>query len=149
MPSPQVARGWIFRVTATPSLPSGVFSGKLLANIFYVSFNDGVLGRVELSGDGEAVVSNDTAFASNFFFPLDITSRSDGTIYVAEFGAGLITFLKPIAPPVGAISIGGDIGALRESGAGFTAWFIAGAMALVAGVTITTAFAWQVARRRT
>ena len=128
---------------------SSVFSGKLQGNMFYVSFNDGVLGLVELSGDGESVVSNDTAFASDFFLPLDVTTRSDGTIYVAEFGDSVITYLKPNAPPpVGGISIGGNIGALSDSSASITAWFIAGAMALVASVTITTALAWRVARRR-
>ena len=128
---------------------SSVFSGKLVGNLFYVGLIDGVLGRVELSGDGQSVVSNDTAFASGFSFPLDVTTRSDGTIYVAEFGAGVITYLKPNAPPpVGGISIGGGIGALSDSGAGYTGWFIAGAMALVASVTISTALAWRVARRR-
>ena len=127
---------------------AGIFSGKLQGDLFYVALIDGLLGRIQLSGDGTSVVSQ-TTFADSFVFPLDVTVGNDGTIYVAEFGAGVITFLKPNAapPPVGGISIGGDIAGLRDPSSGLPGWFVAGAMAVLASMAFGAALTWRVARR--
>ena len=126
---------------------AGTFSGKLQGDLFYVALIDGELGRIQLSGDGTSVVSQ-TTFADSFVFPLDVTVGSDGTIYIAEFGASLITFLQPKDGAIGGISLGGDIAGLRDPSSGLSGWFIAAAMAVLASVTFVTGLGWRVARRR-
>ncbi len=76
---------------------SDVFDNKLQGNIFYVSFVDGVLGRVVLSPDGTSVVSHDPQFATGFSLPLDVTVGPDGTLYIAEYATGAILTLEPLA----------------------------------------------------
>ena len=126
---------------------AGTFSGKLQGDLFYVALIAGQLGRIQLSGDGTSVVSQ-TTFADGFAFPLDVTVGDDGTIYIAEFGGGVITYLKPnVEPPVGGIAIGGDIAGLRDESSGYLGWFIAGAMALAASMAFATAITWRAARR--
>ncbi|MCI0855535.1 MAG: hypothetical protein J4N98_02505, partial [Chloroflexi bacterium] len=125
---------------------AGTFSGKLQGDLFYVALIAGQLGRIQLSGDGTSVVSQ-TTFADGFVFPLDVTVGSGGTIYVAEFGGSVITYLQPKTDAIGGISLGGDIAGLRDSSSGFSSWFIAGAMALLASMVFGGALTWRVARR--
>ncbi len=75
---------------------AGTFGGQLRGNLFYVGYVDGVVGRIVLSPDGTAVTSH-TVFDSSYenWNILDITMGEDGTLYIAEFGANRITFLKP------------------------------------------------------
>ena len=75
---------------------AGTFGGQLQGNLFYVGFVDGVVGRIVLSQDGTAVTSHtvlDSGYGS--WNLLDITMGEDGTLYLAEFNRGRITFLKP------------------------------------------------------
>lgn len=126
---------------------AGAFSGKLQGDLFYAAFNDGLLGRVVLSGDGESVVSNET-FADSFIFPLDIAVGPDGTIYVAEYGAGVVTYLTPNDAPVGGSSAGDGLGALQAGGSATSAWLIALATALALGTTAVAAAAVRTVVRR-
>lgn len=125
---------------------AGTFSGKLQGDLFYVALIAGQLGRIQLSGDGSSVISQ-TTFADGFVFPLDVTVGSGGTIYVAEFGGSVITYLKPKTDVIGGISLGGDIAGLRDPSSGFSSWFIAGAMALLASMVFGGALSWRVAHR--
>ncbi len=145
---------WTGPITLLPTSTNGIveytantFAGKLQGDLFYVGLIDGVLGRVQLSGDGTSVVSN-TTFADSFSFPLDITASDAGTIYIAEFGAGVITYLKPNVPaPVGGVSLDGGLSALPEAG-GSANWMMAGILSamLVSGSLVVGAAAY--ARRR-
>lgn len=119
---------------------AGTFSGKLQGDLFYVALIDGLLGRVQLSGDGTSVVSQ-TTFADGFVFPLDVTVGNGGTIYVAEFGASVITFLKPnvAPPPVGGLSLDEGLRGLPAASANWmAAWLVAGLLGvlLVAGAAV-------------
>ncbi len=127
---------------------AGTFSGKLQGDLFYVALIDGLLGRIELSGDGTSVVSQ-TTFADGFVFPLDVTVGTDGTIYVAEFGVNLITFLKPNAPsPVGGVSLDEGLRGLPPSStASMAAWLVAGVLGALLVTGSMVAGAAVVARR--
>ena len=83
---------------------SGNFAGQLQGDLFYVSWVDNVVGRVELSGDGASAVSH-RQFDSGYANPLDITTGPGGVLYVAEFGSGNIVFLTPDESPVSSISV--------------------------------------------
>ena len=129
----------------------GTFGGGIQGDLFYVSFNDGTLGHVVLSPDGLSVVSN-TTFASGFNTPLDIAVGSDGTIYIAEWGGGRITFLQPNPPPVGGVSLSGGLGEMDglralagESGGSFwlSGWLLAAAVAIFTATLGAAALRWK------
>ncbi|MEX0785198.1 MAG: PQQ-dependent sugar dehydrogenase [Dehalococcoidia bacterium] len=120
------------------------YGGKLLGDLFYAALIDGVLGRIELSPDGESVANHET-FASGFIFPLDVTVASDGTIYVAEYGGNTITYLKPQeAPPsVGGISRAPSIAPDSGGGSGLGWLFLA-----AGGLAAAVGSLWDARRRR-
>lgn len=125
---------------------SAEFGGKLAGDLFYVSFNDGLLGRIVLSPDGTSVVSN-TTFASSFVLPLDIAVDTDGTLYIAEFAGNQITFMQPNPPPVGGASLDGGLRALSGDSGGslwLNGWLLA---AVVAGAVALCGTAWAAVRR--
>jgi len=85
---------------------SNKFQGQMQGDLLYVAWVDSTLHRVKLSGDGSSVVS-DTTLATDLTNALDVAVGADGTIYVAEWGAGRITFFKPDETPATAISVTG------------------------------------------
>ncbi|MCH8025260.1 MAG: PQQ-dependent sugar dehydrogenase [Chloroflexi bacterium] len=125
---------------------SAAFGGELAGDLFYVSFNDGLLGRVVLSPDGTSVVSNAT-FASSFITPLDIAVGTDGTLYIAEIFGNQITFMQPKPVPVGGVSLEGGLRALSGDSGGslwLTGWLLAAALA---GTVALCSTAWAAVRR--
>ncbi|MCH8064704.1 MAG: PQQ-dependent sugar dehydrogenase [Chloroflexi bacterium] len=116
---------------------SAAFGGKLAGDLFYVSFNDGLLGHVVLSPDGTSVVSNNTTFASSFVTPLDIAVDSDGTLYIAEIFGNRITFMQPKPVPVGGVSLDGGLRALSDGSSG-SLWLIGWLLAVAAAVFAAT-----------
>lgn len=120
------------------------YSGKLLGDLFYAGFIDGILGRIELAPDGESVTNHET-FATDFVLPLDVAVGPDGTIYVAEYGGNVITYLKPQeAPPaVGGISRSPGIAPAGGGGGAVLVWFaLAAAVLSAAGGSV-----WYAKRR--
>jgi hypothetical protein len=66
-------------------------------DLLFVSWSLGALFRAQLSTDGRSV-ANVENIVGGFDALLDVTVGPDGTIYVAEFGAGRISYLRPEAP---------------------------------------------------
>ena len=110
--------------------------------------SDGILGRIQLSGDGTSVVSQ-TTFADSFVFPLDVTVSSNGTIYVAEFGGNAIAFLEPKeASPVGGVSLEEGLRGLpATSTASMAMWLVAGLLGALLATGSLVAGAAVIARR--
>lgn len=73
---------------------SDVFGGTMQGDLLIASWAQGELMRVQLSGDGESV-TNVATLAEDLSGPLDVTVGPGGTIYIAEFSAGRITYLAP------------------------------------------------------
>ena len=84
---------------------SSKFGGQMQGDLLYAAWVNSELHRVKLSADGLSVVS-DTTLASGLQNALDVAVGSDGTIYVAEWGANQITYFKPDETPVSAITVG-------------------------------------------
>ncbi len=82
----------------------GGFDGQMQGDLLYVAWVDNTLHRVRLSGDGSAIVE-DTTLASDLTMALDVAVDSDGTIFVAEWGANRVTFFKPDETPVSGITV--------------------------------------------
>ena len=125
---------------------SASFGGKLQGDLFYAGLIDGIIGHIELSPDGQSVVSHET-FASGLVFPLDLTVGPDGTLYVAQYATGEIKFYKPAQGPVGGVSLGGDLASLPGQAAGGEDWLL-GAAAAGAFLAATTLAGLAYARRR-
>jgi subtilisin family serine protease/glucose/arabinose dehydrogenase len=70
-----------------------VMTGDLLV----VSWSSGDLYRIRLAPGGRSVADIGET-VNDFDAPLDVTVSQDGTIYVAEFGAGRISYLQPETP---------------------------------------------------
>jgi glucose/arabinose dehydrogenase len=105
------------------------FGGQMQGDLLYAAWVNNELHRVKLSADGLSVVS-DTTLATGLQMALDVAVGSDGTIYVAEYGANKITFFKPDEAPVFTITVGsitpnaGPLGggqAVTITGTNFTA----------------------------
>jgi glucose/arabinose dehydrogenase len=83
---------------------SNKFGGQMQGDLLYVSWVSNELRRVKLSPDGLSVVS-DTVLATGLANALDVTVGPDGTIYVAEYGGGKITYFRPDETPVSSVSV--------------------------------------------
>ncbi|MDP3767095.1 MAG: flexitail domain-containing putative surface protein, partial [Dehalococcoidia bacterium] len=73
---------------------SAAFGGALQGNLMHVEWTFGRITRTVLAPNGRSVTSTST-LASALNQPLDLTQGADGTIYVAEFGDGEVTFFAP------------------------------------------------------
>jgi glucose/arabinose dehydrogenase len=73
---------------------SNAFGGAIQGDLLIAQWSLGVLRRVELSPDGNSVASM-SILAIDFGQSLDVAVTTDGTIYVAEFGADRIAYLAP------------------------------------------------------
>ena len=72
------------------------FCGALKHNVLISNYSVGDdLTRVKLAPDGRSVIAAGS-IAGGFVDPLPVGQGADGTIYVGEFGAGLVTALKPV-----------------------------------------------------
>jgi large repetitive protein len=72
------------------------FCGVLKNNLLIANYSVGDdLTRVKLAPDGRSVVASGS-LAGGFIDPLPVTEGADGTVYVGEFGAGVVTALKPV-----------------------------------------------------
>ena len=69
--------------------------GAMNGDLIIARFIRDDIARLQLSEDGRSVLEI-TALAENFDMPLDVTVGPDGTIYVAEFGGGIVSYLAPI-----------------------------------------------------
>jgi N-acetylneuraminic acid mutarotase/glucose/arabinose dehydrogenase len=75
---------------------SDEFCGDLQNELLITNYSVGDnIVRLELSADGNSVVSADT-LAGGFNDPLPITQAPDGTLFVGEFGGGKVTALIPV-----------------------------------------------------
>lgn len=72
--------------------------GNMNGDLIIARFVQDDIARVQLSEDGRSVLEI-TAIAEDFDMPLDVTVGPDGTIYVAEFGTDIVSYLAPILPP--------------------------------------------------
>ncbi len=131
---------------------SNAFGGKLLGDLFYVGFNDGIVGHIVLSPDGSSVVSH-TELASGFVLPLDIAVEDDGTLYIAEFGGSQIVLLRPVEPVGGLVvdlNLDGDHLPLETAtSSSDNAGVVAGvAAAIVIGAVVMGGAAWYTRRQR-
>ena len=136
---------------------ASTFDGKLLGNLFYVSFVAQTMGRIVLSPDGTSVVSH-TDIESGFDEPLDITMGPDGSLYIAEHGGDdVIVLAPPIVeptpteqpPPVGGVAFLPDqdelpLAAPTSSGGRLPLWIAIAAF----GVFATMGVGARVWRRR-
>ncbi|MDP9237297.1 MAG: PQQ-dependent sugar dehydrogenase [Chloroflexota bacterium] len=85
---------------------SSNFGGQMQGDLLYAAWVDSQLHRVKLSADGRSVIS-DTTLATGLQNALSVAAGTDGTIYVAEYGANKITFLKPDESAVNSITVTG------------------------------------------
>ncbi len=69
--------------------------GDMNGDLIIARFIRDDIARVQLSEDGRSVLET-TTIAGDFDMPLDVTVGPDGTIYVAEFGEGVVSYLAPI-----------------------------------------------------
>jgi glucose/arabinose dehydrogenase/N-acetylneuraminic acid mutarotase len=79
-------------VEYTSTALCSLLKGDLL--IAQYSVGDNVIA-IQLAPDGQSVLSS-SVVASGFNDPLPLTTGPDGTIYVGEFGGGLVTTLNPL-----------------------------------------------------
>lgn len=96
---------------------SNVFGGQMQGDLLYVSWVENTLHRVKLNPGG-ASVQYDVTLASNLTQALDVVAGSDGTIYVAEYGANRVTYFKPDETPVSDITVTAVNPALGPTGGG-------------------------------
>jgi glucose/arabinose dehydrogenase len=73
---------------------SNKFAGQMQGDLLIAAWVNSELRRIKLSPDGLSVVEH-TTLATNLANALDVTTSTDGTIFVAEYGGNKITFLKP------------------------------------------------------
>jgi glucose/arabinose dehydrogenase len=85
---------------------SDKFEGQMQGDIVYVSWVENTLHRVDLNGNGSAVVS-DTTLATGFTNPLDMVVGPGGIMYIAEWGGNKITFMKPDETPATSVTVTG------------------------------------------
>ena len=125
---------------------ANAFAGKLQGDLLYVAFVDGVVGRIVLSSDGASVVSH-TQLDAGFVNPLDITMDTGGTLYIAEFGANQIVFLRPEG--VGGIAELPEVAGTpleRDSSSGPSPGFLAGIGVIAASTVALGGAAWYARR---
>jgi hypothetical protein len=72
------------------------FGGIWAGNLVYGWWSGGEIRRLILSTDG-ATVEDQQIVAEDFNLPIAMVQAQDGTIYVAEFGSGLISYLRPVS----------------------------------------------------
>ena len=71
------------------------FCGALQGDLLIANFSVGDdVTRIHLSADGASVLES-TSLVGGFANPLALAQEPDGTVYVAEFGAGQVTALVP------------------------------------------------------
>jgi hypothetical protein len=83
---------------------SNKFGGQMQGDLLYAAWVNSELHRVKLSSDGRSVVS-DTTLATGLQNALSVAADTDGTIYVAEYGANKVTFFKPDESAVSSITV--------------------------------------------
>jgi len=100
---------WTGPIELLPTSSNGIveytannFNGKLLSNLFYVTYVGNALGRLVLTPDGSDVVSH-TTIASGLGNPLDVTMGPAGVLYVAEYGSDQIEVFNG-GQPVGGLT---------------------------------------------
>ncbi|MCH8064227.1 MAG: PQQ-dependent sugar dehydrogenase [Chloroflexi bacterium] len=74
---------------------AAAFDGAMLGDLIYVELIRGNVTRAVLSPDGRSVLQTAT-LAGELDWPLDVTVRADGTIFIAEFRGNQITYLAPL-----------------------------------------------------
>lgn len=70
------------------------FQGSWQGDLIYAWWSGGEIRRLPLSDDGTAVEGEET-IGDGFSFPLAMVQAPNGTIYIAEFGGGVISYLAP------------------------------------------------------
>ena len=74
---------------------SDAFGGRLQGDLIYVEWAKGRVWRVALSDDGTRVESTSRLVPEVLSRPLDVTLGPDGVLYIAEWGAGQISYFVP------------------------------------------------------
>ena len=74
---------------------AAAFNGAMLGDLIYVEMIRGNVTRAALSPDGRSVLQTAT-LAGDLDWPLDVTVRADGTIFIAEYLGDRITYLAPV-----------------------------------------------------
>ena len=74
---------------------AAAFNGAMQGDLIYVELIRGNVTRAVLSPDGRSVLQTAT-LAGDLDWPLDVTVRADGTIFIAEFQGNKITYLVPV-----------------------------------------------------
>ena len=74
---------------------AAAFNGAMLGDLIYVELIQGNVTRAVLSADGRTVQQTKT-LANDLDWPLDVTVRADGTIFIAEYQGNRITYLAPV-----------------------------------------------------
>jgi glucose/arabinose dehydrogenase len=85
---------------------SGVFGGAMDGDLVMAEYENDRVSRIELSADGRSVVAVST-LVGGLSQPLDVAVGPDGTIYIAEFSAGRVSYLSPLEKssiPVGGLA---------------------------------------------
>lgn len=72
------------------------FGGLMQGDLIYVEWIDGRVWSVHLSDDGASVTAISQLVPRVFDTPLDVAMGPDGTLYVAEWNPGRISYLKPV-----------------------------------------------------
>jgi glucose/arabinose dehydrogenase len=75
---------------------SDSFGGEMRGDLIIAQLIFGNVVRADLAPDGLSV-SSVTTLASGYNLPLDVAVNSNGTIYIAEYGANQIDYLTPAA----------------------------------------------------
>lgn len=78
----------------------GQLQGDLLVAQFGVGFGSvtpGGITRIDLSNNGTVATAEPIEGLQNLNLPLDVTVGPDGTVFVAEFGAGVVRVFTPDA----------------------------------------------------
>ena len=99
---------WTGPIAELPTSSNGIIEytsaaagGKLLGDLFYVSFGTGVIGHIVLSDDGSSVVLHEE-FDAGFIGPLGLAMGPDGSLYIAEWsGSQIVTLQAPDPPGLG------------------------------------------------
>ena len=113
---------------------SSQFGGAMQGDLLIAQFVLGNVLRVTLSGDGQSVVANAT-LQSGLNNPLDVTVGPTGVIYIAQFGAGEISYLDPVPKPVGGVTELPSLAA-GGSGLGVVGMVVASAVAAAGAVVL-------------
>jgi glucose/arabinose dehydrogenase len=74
----------------------GAFGGVWDGDLIYAWFSGGEVRRLALGPDGETI-DREEIVASGFVFPVSMVQGPDGTIYIAEYAGGVVSYLKPDA----------------------------------------------------